>query len=116
MIRRPPRSTLFPYTTLFRSDHAAGETRLARQRFRELEGAGAEIEIDAVRSSLPAEPSHRGPAPAAIHVEAEEMVEEVVARRNSGEHAAHVRPLRVTARTHGHLERRRRGRRHSRKR
>src|SRR5258707_8249358 len=25
MIRRPPRSTLFPYTTLFRSDAAAGE-------------------------------------------------------------------------------------------
>src|SRR3712207_8672222 len=24
MIRRPPRSTLFPYTTLFRSDHIAG--------------------------------------------------------------------------------------------
>src|SRR3712207_7454492 len=24
MIRRPPRSTLFPYTTLFRSDPAAG--------------------------------------------------------------------------------------------
>src|SRR2546430_3880037 len=23
MIRRPPRSTLFPYTTLFRSDHGA---------------------------------------------------------------------------------------------
>src|ERR1039458_10755228 len=23
MIRRPPRSTLFPYTTLFRSDHTA---------------------------------------------------------------------------------------------
>src|SRR2546427_4603326 len=28
MIRRPPRSTLFPYTTLFRSRHAVG----ARQR------------------------------------------------------------------------------------
>src|SRR5438034_2615064 len=29
MIRRPPRSTLFPYTTLFRSDHQAprGDTR-----------------------------------------------------------------------------------------
>src|SRR5437868_11120891 len=27
MIRRPPRSTLFPYTTLFRSE-AAGRTRL----------------------------------------------------------------------------------------
>src|SRR3712207_7173150 len=25
MIRRPPRSTLFPYTTLFRSDEQAGE-------------------------------------------------------------------------------------------
>src|SRR3712207_9432696 len=28
MIRRPPRSTLFPYTTLFRSDVAAGQRQL----------------------------------------------------------------------------------------
>src|SRR5256885_7125388 len=28
MIRRPPRSTLFPYTTLFRSGHHAREMRL----------------------------------------------------------------------------------------
>src|SRR5256885_2897343 len=27
MIRRPPRSTLFPYTTLFRSQHASGRDR-----------------------------------------------------------------------------------------
>src|SRR2546430_12112612 len=27
MIRRPPRSTLFPYTTLFRSDLVAGDAR-----------------------------------------------------------------------------------------
>src|SRR2546429_6257715 len=27
MIRRPPRSTLFPYTTLFRSSHAPGFER-----------------------------------------------------------------------------------------
>src|SRR5438094_2542483 len=26
MIRRPPRSTLFPYTTLFRSEHMASST------------------------------------------------------------------------------------------
>src|SRR2546427_7823407 len=34
MIRRPPRSTLFPYTTLFRSDQArhADERDLARAR------------------------------------------------------------------------------------
>src|SRR3712207_6943836 len=28
MIRRPPRSTLFPYTTLFRSRHVEGPDRL----------------------------------------------------------------------------------------
>src|SRR3712207_7514859 len=33
MIRRPPRSTLFPYTTLFRS-HARVRARLARRRRR----------------------------------------------------------------------------------
>src|SRR2546428_6187553 len=45
MIRRPPRSTLFPYTTLFRSDGAEATTvrlelhlrRLALARFGELE-------------------------------------------------------------------------------
>src|SRR5256885_17064155 len=30
MIRRPPRSTLFPYTTLFRSQHAVVEVSLER--------------------------------------------------------------------------------------
>src|SRR3712207_8747236 len=29
MIRRPPRSTLFPYTTLFRSAHAAASSTVA---------------------------------------------------------------------------------------
>src|SRR5256885_9888641 len=34
MIRRPPRSTLFPYTTLFRSlEHVAGHGPLALRRF-----------------------------------------------------------------------------------
>src|SRR3712207_8196613 len=36
MIRRPPRSTLFPYTTLFRSEEAAVEWReKEEERFRE---------------------------------------------------------------------------------
>src|SRR2546422_5291464 len=38
MIRRPPRSTLFPYTTLFRS--AAGDEHAGRRRCR-VRGAGA---------------------------------------------------------------------------
>src|SRR2546430_11886521 len=32
MIRRPPRSTLFPYTTLFRSEVVAGIVRLGQPR------------------------------------------------------------------------------------
>src|SRR6266542_5737753 len=32
MIRRPPRSTLFPYTTLFRSRRRAGDRPLRRRR------------------------------------------------------------------------------------
>src|SRR2546425_13151242 len=43
MIRRPPRSTLFPYTTLFRSPHGArrpdARRREERQRCRPLSGA-----------------------------------------------------------------------------
>src|SRR5260221_6707634 len=34
MIRRPPRSTLFPYTTLFRSDGACGDAAQARRLHR----------------------------------------------------------------------------------
>src|SRR5258705_2425703 len=33
MIRRPPRSTLFPYTTLFRSDEYSGVWQRRRQTF-----------------------------------------------------------------------------------
>src|SRR5436309_12529124 len=36
MIRRPPRSTLFPYTTLFRSDHQFLTPRSAACRARPL--------------------------------------------------------------------------------
>src|SRR3712207_8348922 len=39
MIRRPPRSTLFPYTTLFRSRHP-------RDRLRERARAGAAVPLD----------------------------------------------------------------------
>src|SRR3712207_1294302 len=34
MIRRPPRSTLFPYTTLFRSAHEAALSQYAHERLR----------------------------------------------------------------------------------
>src|SRR5258706_8155901 len=47
MIRRPPRSTLFPYTTLFRSGQSGRLVRVGRRGFREGEGRG---EADPARS------------------------------------------------------------------
>src|SRR5258705_8735114 len=67
MIRRPPRSTLFPYTTLFRSLHAAPERdvpldvprRLLRLRVVPgAEGGGAEHQGD--RKSTRLNSSHLG--------------------------------------------------------
>src|SRR2546426_6040948 len=44
MIRRPPRSTLFPYTTLFRSiidfTNFAGQTLYLENRLRQINGMG----------------------------------------------------------------------------
>src|SRR2546422_3737811 len=45
MIRRPPRSTLFPYTTLFRSDVAGARVRDAVRR-RDHEAAPADLAGD----------------------------------------------------------------------
>src|SRR5690348_18001949 len=41
MIRRPPRSTLFPYTTLFRSQRRRSDDRAAERRLELLEEADA---------------------------------------------------------------------------
>src|SRR5690242_21491183 len=48
MTRRPPRSTLFPYTTLFRSETAPGERRVALtpETCRKLVAAGAGVRVE----------------------------------------------------------------------
>src|SRR2546422_6430476 len=50
MIRRPPRSTLFPYTTLFRSAHRLAKDFAAvhedDQRVSGLDGARVEVDAD----------------------------------------------------------------------
>src|SRR5256885_10535838 len=43
MIRRPPRSTLFPYTTLFRSGHAGGESESVIGKWLRRSGRRADI-------------------------------------------------------------------------
>src|SRR5260370_15430732 len=46
MIRRPPRSTLFPYTTLFRSGFCAGAAAQVCQPVHVLDGAQDIVMID----------------------------------------------------------------------
>src|SRR5256885_4113696 len=50
MIRRPPRSTLFPYTTLFRSDVGAARSAI---RDREQDGRGRQYRHRDRRESAP---------------------------------------------------------------
>src|SRR2546429_6433890 len=51
MIRRPPRSTLFPYTTLFRS-HEKGEVEIVALQFTILEIEGAPVHVDTLQIDL----------------------------------------------------------------
>src|SRR5438270_3944270 len=61
MIRRPPRSTLFPYTTLFRSSaRAAGSPRDERAWFRKL-GRQKSLRRDDRQPFLPARGLDRRP-------------------------------------------------------
>src|SRR5260370_24699308 len=54
MIRRPPRSTLFPYTTLFRSDVRFAGALLAKHRIK-----GGQLEnIDRLQVELGRNPLH----------------------------------------------------------
>src|SRR2546427_9039825 len=70
MIRRPPRSTLFPYTTLFRSV-APGQTD---QRFR---GDTVEMWVISVREARGVPDAAQGSAVAAAVVDAGGLVAEV---------------------------------------
>src|SRR3712207_7173125 len=71
MIRRPPRSTLFPYTTLFRS--VADRERAARRhRDRDVGQAGAALEHglrlgDVLQAAGVGDRRRAGEAPAAQH-------------------------------------------------
>src|SRR3712207_8220241 len=55
MIRRPPRSTLFPYTTLFRSQRAA-EAELLLHAARELPCRAVREGMEAGRGQQPGDP------------------------------------------------------------
>src|SRR2546426_9248990 len=56
MIRRPPRSTLFPYTTLFRSERVSGRRPLQR-----IAGQGPVPRARHARGNLALRREHSGP-------------------------------------------------------
>src|SRR5436190_13860645 len=58
MIRRPPRSTLFPYTTLFRSRCDVPGRREGRTYPRQ--PAGGREHVEAARRAAAADPGRRG--------------------------------------------------------
>src|SRR3712207_7508745 len=66
MIRRPPRSTLFPYTTLFRSARTAAQASVSRIRRVSLIGQGVvcarSFSLSCLYSSSCASPSVLRPA------------------------------------------------------
>src|SRR2546430_17274727 len=49
MIRRPPRSTLFPYTTLFRSIQRPGEAAPLQERFKSTATGGGDRDRKSTR-------------------------------------------------------------------
>src|SRR5260370_36772238 len=63
MIRRPPRSTLFPYTTLFRSGRAHGHAAVVV----DLIGSGAAVDAHRLRGRL-------GPRARGDRVDGEKLV------------------------------------------
>src|SRR2546426_9048800 len=75
MIRRPPRSTLFPYTTLFRSEFARGETEHdADHAAHERERGGLDEKLP---QDFPAGRSHRFAEPDLARPRSEEHTSEL---------------------------------------
>src|SRR3712207_9352712 len=52
MIRRPPRSTLFPYTTLFRSEKLTLQQNPSNRSFMQVVGEGLRIRTDHLRQAM----------------------------------------------------------------
>src|SRR2546422_5070288 len=86
MIRRPPRSTLFPYTTLFRSQTHRPAPRVVQRAFQlhaEPGLAGTACPPLAARAALIAEPAHVVAAARRVVPRSEEHTSELQPRLHS---------------------------------
>src|SRR3712207_8689550 len=77
MIRRPPRSTLFPYTTLFRSPRGVALRRTAR--------GGVPVRAGVRRAAGRLSPAQQGPL-AAVHA----LAAALLRRHRSEEHTSEL--------------------------
>src|SRR5687767_15686178 len=87
MIRRPPRSTLFPYTTLFRSALRAALRRLLRLRVPSRPGEAALVELEGPHARAAEAGAPRSPR--------QPLVAEIAAERSkrSEEHTSELQSL-----------------------
>src|SRR2546426_9926619 len=96
MIRRPPRSTLFPYTTLFRSPRVARASVVGEQREGEVAGA----EVDLVDHDARRDPGMLGLAQDPVR---EVRLELGLEHRNHQHHLVDVRDRKSTRLNSSHL-------------
>src|SRR5688572_31295028 len=80
MIRRPPRSTLFPYTTLFRSN-ASGETPIAARAHRGASSSRPGVRAGGARGGAGAK-RRRYLLPPQRHLRSEEHTSELQSQSN----------------------------------
>src|SRR5258708_34987077 len=89
MIRRPPRSTLFPYTTLFRSAAAAGVQQLTQNLDRTLSTQVPQLAADAHNTLQSLEKASNGAS--AVASELQQTVRRVNAQDGPLEFGGHGR-------------------------
>src|SRR2546422_5272985 len=95
MIRRPPRSTLFPYTTLFRSATAASPDELRRKRdaFERLPSVGdVDSALLMVPDDQPRSEEHTSELQSRLHLVCRLLLE----KKKTSENIRHNRPTRVS--------------------
>src|SRR5207248_8390004 len=97
MIRRPPSSTLFPYTTLFRSEHRVLDLRRATAHLHRLHGRSRD------RKSTRLNSSHRTISYAVFCLKKKKTQEGVPVGSGSGHGLAAHRPARTAAVVHQDL-------------
>src|SRR3712207_7697706 len=81
MIRRPPRSTLFPYTTLFRSPPVHDLQGVERHPAVQLDVAEAGQVVDLGELEQPRQPGAAAPVVVALQLRSEEHTSELQSRQ-----------------------------------